>query len=510
MADRTPGSRFEVPGSRDGHAAPPHSRTLFCCLAARSSLPPAGALEAVARTCSPRVMTCGRTAVLFDASGLARVIGPPGAIVEEVQRLAAREALSVRAAVAGTVSSAWLLAHAPTGTRVVAPGGEAAALAPLPLPMLKTMPGASRPVASAIEPSEADAILAILARWGLKTLGDFARLPRAGIRARLGFAGVRLHQAAGGEDAAPLVPDGEPPAFLERIELEWPIDGLEQLSFVLARACDALSTRLERADRGAVSIETRLGLVTRETHRRTLELPAPMRDARVLRTLVLLDLESHPPPAAIDVLEIELGVVPGAIAQHSLLERAMTSPEDLATLVARLGALAGEARVGSPALVDTHDARAVAMTQFSVRGSRFAVPGSRFAVRGSRFGDPAPDAPPHPAPAAPPHPAPAAPDAPCRTPPHPVLFARRYRLPVAARVGVERGTPVRVDPATRGLAGGRIVSAAGPWRTSGHWWSLEGGSWDRDEWDVQVESGVCYRLARDRITGRWEIEGTVD
>ena len=44
-------------------------------------------------------------------------------------------------------------------------------------------------------------------------------------------------------------------------------------------------------------LHVRLRLVTRDVHERSLELPVPMRDARTLRTLLLLDLESHPPPA---------------------------------------------------------------------------------------------------------------------------------------------------------------------------------------------------------------------
>ena len=104
-----------------------------------------------------------------------------------------------------------------------------------------------------------------------------------------------------------------------------PIDGLEPLSFVLARLCESLSVSLERADRGAVEVTLRLRLVTRAVHERALHLPAPIRDARVLRTLLLLDLESHPPPAAIDWVEIEVGVAPGAIIQGSLLARALPS-----------------------------------------------------------------------------------------------------------------------------------------------------------------------------------------
>ena len=182
-------------------------------------------------------------------------------------------------------------------------------------------------------------LLATLERWGLRTLGDVARLPRADVHTRLGAPGVRLHQAARGEETAWLVPVDEAPGFVVRCVLDWPVEGLEPLSFVLARVLDPLSVALERADRGAVEVTTRLQLVTRESHVRVLHLPAPMRDARVLRTLILLDLESHPPSAGIDIVEVEAGVVPGRIAQGALLTRTLPSPEDLSTLIARLGAL---------------------------------------------------------------------------------------------------------------------------------------------------------------------------
>ena len=167
-----------------------------------------------------------------------------------------------------------------------------------------------------------------------------------------------------GEDASPLVPMEEPRPFVSRLELEWPIDGLEPLSFVLARQCDSLGSVLERADRGAVAVTTRLRLVTRTEHVRTLHLPSPIRDPRTLRTLVLLDLESHPPPAAIDVVTLELDVAPGLIVQGTLLTRARPSPDDLATLTSRLCALMGDTRVGAPALVETHDERQSTMGMF--------------------------------------------------------------------------------------------------------------------------------------------------
>jgi len=346
-------------------------------------------------------------------------------------------------------------------------------------------------------------LLATFERWGLRTLGEIARLPRADVHARMGPEGVRLHQAALGEDAAPIVPASAAAAFLERCELEWPIEGLEPLSFVLARLCDALSRSLEQADRGAVTVHTRLRLVTRDTHTRALHLPAPMRDPRVLRTLILLDLESHPPPAGIDVVEVECEVVPGRIVQGSLLAHTVPTPENLATLVARLRALMGESRVGTPELIDTHDER--------VSGLRTDGPsGVEIDRRFGRRRDP---------PARASSGTDAAEGGRARTRPglltsEPKLDAalgfRRFRVPVAARVIEERGRPVRVVPAVRGLAGGVVVHRAGPWRSSGAWWAFDRSVWDRDEWDVELAGGGCYRLARDRRDGYWLIDGEFD
>ena len=323
-------------------------------------------------------------------------------------------------------------------------------------------------------------VLATLERWGLRTLSDVARLSRAELHTRFGDLGVRLHQAACGEDAIPLVPADVAPRCVERLELEWPIEGLEPLSFVLARLSDALSAALARADRGAIVVTTRLALVTRACHERRLELPAPMRDARVLRTLILLDLEAHPPAAGIDVVEIECDVAPGRIVQGSLLARAWPSPETLSTLVARLSALMGETRIGAPLCVDTHDERRCAMGTFKIleKGE-----GQRAEGRGHRESSKAEG--------------------------RSGLSIRRFRHPLAVRVTAERGVPVRVERRA-GFGGGRVARVAGPWRTSGHWWMGDESAWDREAWDVTLADGGTYRLARDRRSTQWHIEGVFD
>jgi len=478
----------------------------MCCLVSEPlCVPVPGALEAVARACSPRVALQGEEAVVFDASGLERVLGSPAVIAGEVARLAAGRGARVRIAVAGTATTATLLARARPGITLVDPGADAAALASLPLEWLAVSPGLIGAEGSSAHRAPAlgkkrqanlssnfelrtSKLIEILHAWGLHTLGDLARLPRGDLHARMGAIGVRLHQAACGEDIAPIVPVAEATRFVERIELEWPIDGLEPFSFVLARQCEALAVALERADRGAVTITTTLRLTTRAVHARVLHLPAPMRDARVLRTLILLDLESHPPPAAIDVVDLELEVTPGRIAHGALFARTLPSPEDLATLVARLGALMGETRIGAPAEVDTFDARRVGQTAFTIPARNLGTPEPR---------NPGTSEPRNPGTSEPRNPGTS-------------LSLRRFRLPLAASVALERGRPVSVSPSARGFAGGRVVDCAGPWRSSGAWWALDRRGWDRDEWDVQLADGVVYRIANERGTRQWVIEGMVD
>src|SRR5204862_179828 len=95
---------------------------------------------------------------------------------------------------------------------------------------------------------------------------------------RQGSGCVVCDVSALGHDPGPLVPDPDVPRYVERMELEWPLDTLEPLSFVLARLLDPLAAALERADRGAAAIRLDLRLVDRTTHGRVLQLPVAMRD----------------------------------------------------------------------------------------------------------------------------------------------------------------------------------------------------------------------------------------
>lgn len=281
-----------------------------------------------------------------------------------------------------------------------------------------------------------------------------------------------------------MVPWVDAVPFEAVLELEWPIEGLEPLSFVLARLLEPLSLRLEQADRGAAVICTSLRLTTRVVLTRTLQLPAPMRDPKTLRTLMLLDLESHPPDAAIDTVRVHIEPTPGRVLQWTLLDRAQPAPEQVSTLVARLTALMGEGRVGSPALVDTWRPGAFATSDFRCQMADQLQKSDR-PIDQSRNLQSAIDL----------------------QSSNLTSAIRRFRLPIPARVQVHEGRPVRLVIDRNGFTSGAITQAAGPWRTSGEWWQ---DSWDRDEWEIAMNDGTVYRLFVEREVGQWFVEGVID
>jgi len=451
--------------------------------------------------------------------GLERLLGDARTIGEELRREAADRGLRVHVAIARTQTAAMVLAIARPGVVVVEAGHESQALAPISIDVLAKIeprvPSPEPPVISAFK------------RWGLKTLGDLAALPSADLSARTGQQGL-LHQAtARGDDLLPLVPDLPEERFDAALDLEWPIDGLEPLSFVLTRLLEPLSIRLERHDRGVAVLHVQLGLVTKDVHARRLELPSPLRDVRALRTLALLDLESHPPAAAIDRVTVTIEPTPGRVLQHMLFTRPHPTPEQLSTLLARLGAAMGQDRIGAPSVVDSYRPGAFAMKPFATEHPPLGREGREGREgRAEKNVLSLPASPASPAfqapsafPASPALPAPLAPE---------IAALRRCRQPVPARVAVDAaGRPVRVMTDRRGFAGGSVRQAVGPWKTSGEWWlsAIAGaggagrageagraghGGWDRDEWDVALSDGGAYRVFRDRTSDAWFIEAVID
>lgn len=409
----------------------------------------ADALLLLAREFTPRVEACGPATVLLDLHGLARAWPRPEALGGALLDAARVGGLhDPRVALAFSRVAARLLAAGREGLTIATAGQEAQLLAPLPLGLLEL-------------PPERDELFR---RWGLHTLGDLAGLPAEGLAERLGPEGPRLRRLARGEDDAPLVPALPPERFECLLELDWPVDGLEPLAFLLARVLEPLGHTLATRGRRAAALTLELRLVDNSVHRRRLKPAAPTALPRTWRTLLLLDLESHPPHDAVQAITVRAEPTPAREVQFSLLDPAQPSPEQLAETLGRLQDWTAAGRGGAAALLDTHRPGAFAMETFS--------PGPFQAAAG----DPATAR----------------------------LGLRAYRPPRPARVSVEGGVPVFV--AAAGVRGA-VTDRAGPWRASGDWWDA---AWSREEWDVAVADAGLYRLFRDRLRDEWFLDGELD
>lgn len=404
----------------------------------------------LAREFTPRVERVDPTLVLLDLQGLGRAWRTPDALGQALLEAARSKVMDPRVALASTRTVAVLVARACPGLNVIPPGGEAAALAPFSLGLLATEPEAAEHVE-------------LLQRWGVQTCGDLATLPVSGLAERLGPAGPRLRRRALGEDEAPLVPALLPESFEIALDLDWPVDGLEPLSFLIARVLDPLCASLVARGRRAAGLSLSLRLVDGTVDRRFLEPAAPSVEPRTWRTLLLLALEARPPRDAIQSLAVRATPTPARALQFSLFDPAQPSPEKLAETLARLHEWTASGRGGSPLLVDTHRPGAFAMGSFSP-----SAPG------------------------------------PVSAPPTLRIALRAFRPPLRAEVVLQDRAPAFVNaPGVRGAVNER----AGPWRASGDWWDV---AWSREEWDVALGGGGVYRIFYDLLRESWFVEGELD
>jgi protein ImuB len=405
-----------------------------------------GNLLRLALEFSPAVEHNGASTVVLDASGLERLFGIPQEVAAAIARRASETGVEASIAIAATPDAAIFAARGNKGTSVIPYGDEAKFLAALPVSLLAPSP----------------VLAETLERWGIRRFQDLAALPPLGIAERLGPEGLHLHQQARGGWPRKLVPVEEPARYEDEVELDYPVDLLEPLAFILARLLNGLATRLATRGLATDEIRLRLKLEDRTGHARALRLPVPSLDTKAFLKLLQLDLAAHPPQAPVIAAAMEVNPVKPRAAQNGLFVPIAPEPVKLELTIARIRSLVGEGRIGSPELIDTHRPGAFRMVKFGE-----SQPLDRADPASGR------------------------------------MALRVFRPPRAAQVTLDNGQPGYV--LADGIRG-RIVSFAGPWRTSGDWWTTD--PWARDEWDVALTGGAVYRIF---CSPRgWFVEGSYD
>lgn len=392
---------------------------------------------------------------VIDIAGTDKLFGPPQILARKLLTRVKVLGIVACVAVSRNFHAAIALAKGTAARHIkVIPDGEGASvLAPLSL--------------SVLDLTEEQAETFSL--WGIHTLGALTELPEKELIARMGQAGKRLRQLAGGK-MPHLFQPVEPIFSLEELmELDSPVELLDALMFVVNVMLEQLILRATARVLALASVTIRLMLEGGTTHIRTVRPALPANDRQVWLKLLHLDLEAHPPQAAI--LAVALKAEPGSISkvQLGLFSPQMPESSRLDVTLARIRTLVGDENVGRPVLKDTHQADGFRMEPFTIpltRPSHIASSTLRSVMR-------------------------------------------MLRPAEAAFVTLHRQRPGTFVFREQRYA---VEHAYGPWLSSGEWWTST--LWGCEQWDLiarrQDGSVLCCCLVRDRMQDDWRMVALYD
>ncbi len=397
---------------------------------------------------SPHVEITDKSTVVFNAGGLTKLYGETKDITEAIHQRLIGRGLTANIAVGKNAEAAILAARNFSGVTLLTEEAGAV-LAELDVENLPL-------IAETFE---------VLDSWGIHTFREFSDLPESGVAERLGATTIDLQRLARGNIDRPLLISRPADSYKDRVELEAEIEFLDPLVFILGRCLSKLCEQLEINGMAAGEVEVRLDLANGARYCRIQRLPIPFRKSSALLKLVRLDLIAHPPPEAITAVEIHISAVPPRRAQGGLYIPLAPEPEKLELTLARIRGLVGDDNLGVPQLLDTRRPDAFRLL------SHEALSREHFSNR--------------------------------KIPICQIAF-KYFRPPLHAQVKENENRPLSVRAS--GIRG-RVVAAAGPWRSSGDWWADS--TWNRDEWDAALSDGTICRLYQEPCRD-WFIEGIYD
>ncbi len=405
----------------------------------------------VAFSFSPRIEASAPGVCTLDLKGISALENENRSTLEVyAQTIRGRYAefhLDARVGIAEIPDLALHAAHSAQSVRVVLNSDEF--MAGLPIESMETSPE----------------IVRVLHRWGIRTVGEFMALGKERLAERLDAEAIELFERASVLESRPLRLVTPPENYEESTEFENEIESLEPLLFFLRRFIGQISHRLDLVYLVVDELRLTLTLTSGAIYERTFRIPSATRNVDTLFRMLHTHLENFRTDAPIAALHLAAKPSPPQIRQFTLFETSLRDPNQFSETLARVAALLGADRVGTPVLEATHRPDAFHLQPVNFETDRKLIQASSANHRAG-------------------------------------LALRRFRPPISASVKMQGDKPVFLRCAQYA---GPIQHAEGPWRSSGNWW--EDQAWERDEWDVQTREGL-YRLYRKQEN--WFLEGVYD
>jgi protein ImuB len=315
---------------------------------------------------TPFVALDGPRGLLLDVTGAAHLFGGERAMLDGIRESLRVRGFAVRGAMAGTAAAARALARYRDGA-IIAPGGEAEAVAPLPIEALDLDPVTTH----------------AFRRAGLKTVGQAAGRKRSEIVARFGAATIAMIDEAMGRAGKPVSPRLPPPGYWKEQNFAEPIVTQEAIRAALQSLAAALAHVLELRGEGARRLEAIFFRADGVVRRIAIETGAPTREPAVIDRLFRekLDALADPldPGFGFDLIRLCATRVERAAFEAADLSGGDREEKEIGFLIDRLAARFGRQRILAFRPNDTHipEAAWVAMPAQYAQPEKFSWRGIR-------------------------------------------------------------------------------------------------------------------------------------
>ncbi|HEX6278898.1 MAG TPA: hypothetical protein VFZ49_02675 [Pyrinomonadaceae bacterium] len=270
--------------------------------------------------------------VLFDVSGLGRLIGSPKKVAGKILQELQDQGLAGSVAVADTVETAILLARQDTAV-VVHSTDE---FQRLPLEQL---------------PIEEDT-LNVFGDLGLRSVEDLLAIPHEELIGRYGGEFRQVIDIIEQKGRSMITPNVKEDRAEWSYELDQPIENFEQLIFLFNHGLEKLFAQTAKYGRSTEQLDVVFKL--REGGEKAYEIKTsfPTLERGFWLKLINLRISLDPPESGIVAVRAVSHFTKPRASQRGLYAVSRPEPEDLLLTVGKLKKLVGEANVGVPVMLD--------------------------------------------------------------------------------------------------------------------------------------------------------------
>jgi protein ImuB len=388
--------------------------------------------------------------ILFDVSGLERLIGKPGRIAQKILEELQKQNLSGSIAVAETVDTAALLARQDPARSAQA---EACTL---------NAPDSFQKLPLTDLPIEQDT-LNVFSDLGIRKVRDLLEIPRDELVNRYGQDFRDVIDVIEQKGASSLTPNVRENYVSWVYGLDFPVEDFEQLIFILNHGLDRLFEQVSQCGFSTEQLDILFKLRNKTEKAYEIKTSFPTLERTFWLKLMNLRISLDPPEAGIVSVNVVSHFTKPRPSQRGLYAVSRPEPESLLLTVNKLKKLVGEENVGVPVILDQRLAEA-----FALETDAMPEGNEKIEVRQERS----------------------------------IIAFSYFHPPVQAEVLVRDSRLIFIKTQ---YFEGRVVEYSGVWKANSKWWDR---SWKTQEWDVEIEHTGVYRLCK--VGKEWFVAGEYD